>query len=103
MMKPPKMGKPGFGKGPARGPRPVGMGGMTKPVPAYGKGPAVGARPMGMAKGGAVPMKFGKKMAAFEKSPMDMREDKAGMKKMADKAKAKGKKMMPAFMKKGAR
>lgn len=46
---------------------------------------------------------FGKKMMAFEKSAMDMREDKAGMKKMAKKATAKGKKMMPAFMKKGAR
>lgn len=109
MMKPPKITTPGFAMGQMRKKRPdfspgfgrgpdKPRGPMTKPVPASGKGPV--AR---MAKGGAVPMKFGKKMAAFEKSPMDMREDKAGMKKMADKAKAKGKKMMPAFMKKGAR
>ena len=60
-------------------------------------------KPVRMAKGGAVPVKFSKKMAAYEKSGMDIREDKADMKRMASRAMAKGKKMMPAFMKKGAR
>lgn len=79
-----KMMKPGRGKG------------MNKPV-------GDPTKPVRMAKGGSVPMKFSKKMAAFEKSGMDIREDKADMKRMASKAMAKGKKMMPAFMKKGAR
>lgn len=75
----------------------------TRPAGGMGGGagkPAGAGRPVAMAKGGAVPMK---KMAAFERSAMDMKEDKAGMKKMAGKAMSKGKKMMPAFMKKGAR
>jgi hypothetical protein len=47
-------------------------------------------KPVRMAKGGMVP-------------PFLQNSDKGKAKKMASKAMAKGKKMMPAFMKKGAR
>lgn len=77
--------RPSGGMGMGMG-KPAHAGGMGKPAhagmgkPAFAGKPAGAGKPIGMAKGGAVPMK-----------------------KMAGKAMAKGKKMMPAFLKKGMR
>jgi len=128
----PKMTRPGMGKGRGRGmgnfarpekPRiPAKMEGkpkrsgdfimpvMPKPLPArpiaagamrgpFGKGPvAAGAMRGPFGKGPVKAMKKGGMVPAFLQDA-----DKAKPKKMAAKAMAKGKKMMPAFMKKGAK